>query len=125
MFFGNGHEACGAIDLAGRGVNDPPHGQVSRRLKHVQRAFDIGIDVGIGRVIRVWDGDQRGEMQNAIATLHRLLHTKRITDVACEDVEPSLYVGGTLVEPSPGIEGVVEHESADVVAGSNQRFGEV
>ena len=61
--------------------------EIARRLQHVERAADVGFDVGVRRVIRIGNRDQGGEMQDSVASLHRGAHAVRIADVAGEHVQ--------------------------------------
>ena len=122
---GDGHEARGAVDLAGGGVDDRPDAQIARGLDHVERAFDVGIDGGVGRMVRVWDCNQRGQVQDCIAAGHGGAHAIRVADVTSEDLELAADVFGAVVQPTPGVEGVVEDEGLDVVARAYEGFGEV
>ena len=68
-------------------MDDPADAQIARRLHDVERALDVGVDVGIGRVIGIGNGDQRRQMQHGIATLHGRAHAVGIADVAGEHLE--------------------------------------
>ncbi len=57
MRLGNGHEAGGAVDLAGGGVNNLADAQLTRGLDDVERALDVGVDVSVRRMIGVGDRD--------------------------------------------------------------------
>jgi hypothetical protein len=49
----------------------------------------------------------------------------RITYVPREDFELALDVRRTSVEPSPGVERVIQYESPDIVAGAHHALGQV
>lgn len=125
MVLGDGHGAGGTVDLAGGGVDDLDDVQGAGGLEDVEGALDICVDVGVGRVVRIGDGDERGQVEDGVAVGHGSAHPMGVADVAGEDLEVTAHVRGAVVEPAPGIEGVVEHESLDLVAGAHQGLGEV
>ena len=51
----------GAIDLAGRGVDEAPHRPAAGRFQKIERAVDIDIDAGLRRHIGIRNADQGGE----------------------------------------------------------------
>ena len=106
-------------------MHDATRAELARGLEHVERSLDVGIDVGIGRMVGERDRDERGEVQHRIAPLHRRLHAVRVANVAGEDVERVAYLLRRVVEPSPRIEGIVEDEGADIDSLRDQRFHEV
>ena len=84
--------------------------EVARRMQHVERALDVGVDIGIGRMKAEGYRDQRGEVQDDRAAAHRLAHAVRIADVSGD-------VAGAAIEPAPRIEGP---ESLSSPAGANR-----
>lgn len=64
-------------------------------------------------------------MQNRITTLHGLLDAVGVANIAREDFELTLYIIRTLIQPTPGIPGVVESEGANLVTPANQLFGQM
>ena len=125
MRFGHRHEPRGAIDLAGRGVDDALDTQVPRRLHDIQRAEDIGLNIGLGRMVAVGNGDQGGQVQDNVAPGHRGAHAVRIADVAGEDVQIPADVRRTVVQPAPRPQAVVLDEGAHLATPAYQPFGQV
>ena len=76
-----------AVDLARRGVHDRARPVPARRLEHVERAADVGVDERLGRAIRIRDGDQRREMEDDVDIAARVRDEARVADVAEADVE--------------------------------------
>jgi hypothetical protein len=76
-------------------------------------------------MIGVWDRDERCKMQHGITSEHRRSDAMRIANVAGEDFELTPYSRVALVEPAPGTEGVVEHESANIEAFENETLGDM
>src|SRR5580700_4748155 len=64
-------------------------------------------------------------MQNGAAILHGDAYTVGITDITCKHVEAAFDIVAATVQPSPGIEGVVEDEGADVISRAYQTFSQV
>jgi hypothetical protein len=125
VLFGDRHETRRAIDLAGGGVDHALHAQLARRLHDIECALDVGIDVGVGRVVRIGDRDQRRQVHHHVAAMHRGAHAMRVADVAGKNIERLLDRGLCFVEPAPGVEAVVEHEGAHFVAAANEAFCQV
>ena len=103
MVLGDGDEAGGAIDLAGGGVDDPADAQFAGGLHHVERALDVGVHIGVGRVVRVGNGDECRQVQDGVTTGHGGAHPVGIADVAGEYFEMSAHFLGAVVEPALGI----------------------
>jgi hypothetical protein len=94
----------------------PLHTQLASRLQHVEGALDVGVDVGVGGMVRVGYGDEGSQMQHSIAALHRLLHAVWVADVAGEYIQLVADFLRRTVQPAPGVEGVVEYEGTYFVA---------
>ena len=101
MLLGDGNEARRSVHFAGGGVDDLRHSKLPRRLQHVQRPLDVGLDVGVGRMIGVRYGNQGGEMEHYVASSHSLPDAVRIPDVAREDIERGPDVLRRRIEPTP------------------------
>ena len=56
--------------------------EIARRLQHVERAGDVGFDIGVRRVVGIRNRDQRSQMQHRVAPLHRGAHAVGVADVA-------------------------------------------
>ena len=76
-------------------------------------------------MVRIGNGDQRREMQDGVAVLHRGPHAVRVPDVARKHLEMAFHLRRAMVQPAPRIERVVEHEGADRLAGPNEGFGQL
>jgi hypothetical protein len=107
MILRDGDETSRSIDLAGGRVDHLRHTQFAPRLHDVERAFYVGINVGIRRVIRIGDRNQRSKMQHCIAALHCCAHAVRITDVTREHLELADDIECTMIKPAPAVEGVI------------------
>ena len=99
--------------------------EIARRLQHVERAGDVGFDIGVRRVIGIRNRDQRRQMQHRVAALHRRAHAVRVADVAREDVELVAYLGGRGIQPAMRAQAVVMHEGAHAEIAANQFFREM
>jgi hypothetical protein len=76
-------------------------------------------------MVGIWNGNERSQMHHCVTSLHCLFDTVRVADVAGEYLKPASNVGRTMIQPTPTVEGVVEHEGTYFVAISNQGFGKV
>ena len=65
------------------------------------------------------------QVHHDIAAFHRRLHPMGVADVARKDIEMPLHIGRAVVEPAPGVKGVVQHKRAHNVALANQCLGQV
>src|SRR5690349_9546236 len=104
MLLGDRHEARGTVDLARRSMYHSPHSQLTRRLENVERAFNVRIDVGIGRVIRIRDRNERREVEDRPASSHCFPDSVRIPDVAGEDVDAVANALWRVIQPTPRVE---------------------
>ena len=120
MRLGDRYEPGGAIDLAGRGVDHPFDAQIPRRLNDVQRAQNIGLNIGLRRVIAVGNGDQGREVQHHVAAGHGRTYPVRVANVAGEDVQILADVRRAVVQPAPATQAVVLDEGAHVAAAPHQ-----
>src|SRR5205814_9944823 len=96
------HITGGAVYLTGGSVHNPLHTEFARCLQYVECALDIGVDIHVGRVIWVWNGNQGSEMHHDLAALHGRSNSVRDSNVPGEHVEvrPNMVV--RRVAPSPG-----------------------
>ncbi len=76
-----------------------------RTLKDIKPALDVCIDIRIGRVVRVWNRDQGGEVKDHGASLNSLLDAVGIADVTGEDLQVLFDVIVTVVQPAPRVSG--------------------
>src|SRR5690242_17991129 len=76
-------------------------------------------------MVRVRDRDQRGQMQHDVAATHRFTHAATITHIAGKDIEMPPQVRAQGIQPTPGIERVVEHERANIDPSRGKRLHEV
>lgn len=106
-------------------MNHPPHAQLARGLQHVERTFDIGVHIGIGRVVRIRNSNQCSQVKNSVAALHRLPHPVRVANVAGKDIQVVSNVLRRVIQPTPGVEGVIEDEGTDIETLPDQSFREM
>jgi hypothetical protein len=64
-------------------------------------------------------------VQHGITTLGGRANTVRIAHIAGEHLELASDILIAPIQPTPRIEGVVENKGAYVVAGANQRLGQM
>ena len=79
--------AGGAIDFRGGGYNYPLGAQVARGLQHIKGAFYIGVYVGVRGMVREWNADESGQVEDNIHPFHRGAHTVWIPDIPQEHVD--------------------------------------
>ena len=92
----------------------------------VVRAGDVGIDVGLGGVVGIGDRDEGGEVEDGVAPGDGVVDGLCVADISEDDFEVVRWCGGVkMVEPSPGVEGVVEDHGADGGAAAEEGLGEV
>ncbi len=95
----------------------------ARRLAQVKGTPHVGIDVAIGRGIRIRDRDERGEMENEFHSPHEFEAKVRVPDIAGFNlnVPPAVH----LIQPPPGIEGIVLDQGSDTGRLPRQVFDQV
>ena len=76
-----------AVDLAGRGLDEPPDAVAPGGLERVERAADVRVDERLRRDVGVRDRDQRGQVEDHLDVLGRRLDEPRVADVAELDVD--------------------------------------
>src|SRR6185437_9518629 len=94
----------GAIDLAGRGMDETLDAEVARSGQEVERSFDVGVEVGLRCDIGEGNRDQRREVQHGIATVDGAAHAIAVANVAGNDFDLAAGGGRDAVQPSPGVE---------------------
>ena len=96
-----------------------------RSLQNIQRTFDIRIYICVGRVVRIRNRNQRSQVQNNLLTFDCFIDTVRVANVAGEDVDAFANCFVTLVQPSPRIKRVVEHEGSHLMSVPDQRLDDM
>src|SRR4051812_18460966 len=76
-------------------------------------------------MIRIGYRDQRGEMQDGVASLHRGTHAIGIADIAGKYVEFLANLGRRRIEPAVRAHAVVMHERAHVEIPADQFLREM
>src|ERR1700677_4527563 len=125
MLLRDRNEACRTVHLAGGRMNHLCDTQITCGLQDVERSLDVGVDVSIRGMIRVGNADESRQMQHRVAALHGGAHPIRISNVAREHLETAPYVRAAMVQPSPGIERVVQNEGTDIMTRAHQRLGQM
>ena len=115
VLFIDGCVSGGAVDLGRGGDEHPLHITVPTRLQNVQCPFDVRIDVQIGGMVGERDSDQSGEVKDDIHSRHGLIHPVWVPDVAGINFDLSQSLFRESVQPTPGIEGIIEDERPDVI----------
>ncbi len=64
-------------------------------------------------------------MQHCVGAPDSLVDAMRIADIAGKHFEPALYVRRAMVEPTPGVKGVVKHKGTNFMSLPNQLFRQV
>src|SRR3989304_5881122 len=64
-------------------------------------------------------------MKDSIAAFHRFFHPMGVTNVTGKNVQVVAEIPRRMIQPTPGVEGVVKHEGADTMALANKGFGEM
>jgi hypothetical protein len=64
-------------------------------------------------------------VEDRLASSHSFFDAVRVANIARKNFELPLNLGSTVIEPTQGVEGVVEHEGPDLIALSHQGFGEM
>lgn len=120
MLFVDWHILSGAVYFRGRSVYETTYFMIPGRLKKIQGSGDIGADVALGGLVRIRDGNQRGQMQDAVRAPGCRLHAEGIPDVGGEKLKRLLNLGRYEVQPAVMAEGVVLHHSPDLVPVANE-----
>ena len=102
MFFVDWHVLCGAIDLTGGGVDDALDAVFLRGLADVERAFDVGIYIAVGRDIRIRNGDQRCKVINNIDAFSDVFAVMRVADIAVKNF--NFISARDVFQPTPIVE---------------------
>jgi len=115
VLFGDRGEFGCAVDLARRRVHNPPDAKFASRLQNIERALDVRIYIGVGRVVRERDSDQHRKVQHRVATSHGRANTVRVSNVAGENFNLVANFWRRLIQPTPRIKRVVINERLDRV----------
>ena len=99
--FIHGHILGGAIDLRGRGVNEPANPVGSGRVQEVQGALHVGLNIHVWRYITKRDGDQGRQVHHGVLPGYQLVHVIWVANVAENHVELFFDVCRQGVEPTP------------------------
>jgi glutamine phosphoribosylpyrophosphate amidotransferase len=76
-------------------------------------------------MVGVGNRDQRGEMQHRIASLHRGAHSVGVAHISGENLKTSRDVGRAGVEPTPGVERIIEHKGLHLMTVAHQRLDQM
>lgn len=111
-----------AVDLAGGGM-DHLHPILPGRLKDVIGSLYVGSDVGQRRDVGIGNAYQGGQVKHRIAALDGGFYQVVVTDVAGDD----LYgiPTGRVLQPPPGVSGVIADKGTDRVPLLYQLFHKV
>ncbi len=125
MAFVNRHILRSTVDLTRRRLDEAPHVRCSGRLEQVHGAPDIGVHIGLRRVVGIGDRDQRGQVKDGIDPLHHPAHLAGIADVAGNDANLPADLFRKAVKPAGSAEAVVEHQRRDRHAQRHQPLDEM
>lgn len=125
MLFIDGNIAGCAVNLGSGSDENLGSAELAGGLQDVEGALDVGIHVGIRRVIAEGDGDQGGEVEDDVDAFHRGFHAVRVADVTAEEVDFRAFLPAEAVQPAKRAEGVVADEGAHLAALGDEVFGEV
>lgn len=64
-------------------------------------------------------------MEDRLTTFHGFFDSVRIANIARKNFEFAFAIGSTVIEPPPGVEGVVENKGAHFVTGPDEGFCKV
>jgi hypothetical protein len=93
-----------------------------RRFQHIERAEDVGFDIGLGGNIRVRDTNQRGEVEDYLVVRDEPVHEARVADIAALGADRRGDVFRQVVEPARAVERVVMGESGYRGAGPGKQL---
>jgi hypothetical protein len=119
------HIFGGAVNFGGRGDQDLLTAGIAGRLQYIERTFDIGIDVAVGRMITEGDRDQRRQMENNIDIFQRFADTVRVANIAGKNLDLSKFIFRKSIQPAPAIERVVVDKCFNFATCFQQRLGQV
>jgi hypothetical protein len=94
-------------------------------LEDIEGAFDVGIYICVGRMVGVGNTDECGQVEDRLASLHSFFDSVRVANIARKYFELALNIGCALIEPTPGVEGVVKNKGAHFMTGPDESFSEV
>ena len=94
-------------------------------FQYVERAMDICINVGSDRPVGIRYSDQRREVENGIACPDGVVDHAGIANVAHQYFKPIADVRAAMIQPAPGVEGIVVHQCPDLMSGTNEEFAQV
>ena len=90
--------------------------QLAGGLQDIQRALDVGVHIGIRRMVAEGDADERRQVKNHIDAFHGGFHAVRIADITAEKLHLPADFLGQPVQPTEGVERVVVDEGANLAA---------
>jgi hypothetical protein len=125
MILGDWHKSSRSIDFAGGCVDYSFNSEFPSGLENIECAFDVGIHIGVGRVVGVGNTDECSQVEDRLASSHSLFNSVRVANIARKNFELPLNLERTVIEPTPGVEGVVENEGAHFVTGPDESLCEV
>jgi len=114
-----------AVNFAGRGVDQAPHGAGARRFEQIERAVHIDVDIGLRRHIGIGNADQGGEMKDHITAFGKAAHLHPIAHIAELDAHISAQFIADFIEPAGSAERIIKRQSRHLGAAPHQRFRQV
>ena len=121
----DGHILCRAVDLAGGGDEYALGVQLARGVQHIQRTLDVGVHIAVGAVVRKRNGNQCGQMEDALLPAHGGAHAVGVAHVAHKDINFIADLRRQGVDPAQRAEGIVQAECADLFAALDEFFGQM
>ena len=91
----------------------------------VEGAFDIGIDIGVGGVVRVGNGDQGGQVKDEITAGHGFPNTIGVAHIPRKDFEIIFDLWWRMIQPAPGIKRIIQDKGSDRAALPDKFFRQV
>ena len=87
MLLGDGHLLRGPVHLARRGVHKALHVRIPAGVEHVQRPGHVRRHVRLRRDVRVRDRDERGEMEDGVASRDGSRDGRSVAEVTGEELD--------------------------------------
>ena len=106
-------------------MDHSPHAQFACRLQDAQRALDVGVHIGVWRVIGIRYHNECRQMQYHVASFRGGAYPVWVANIAGKHLEVTLNIRRASIEPTPGVEGVIENERAHIEPLANEFFSQV